>query len=67
MEHSKPLPYDPSVISEEEYQKGMRALLGLLELKNEDALRGAAEMSKHPLSLEQALEQERRRQERFRK
>lgn len=67
MEHSKPLPYDPSVISAEEYEKGLQRLHALIQERSEAALKGVAEMSKHPLSLEQALEQERRRQRRLRK
>lgn len=57
MAGSKNLPYDPSVISAEEYEKGRQRLDALMDARNAVELPAAERMSKRPWSSEQAREQ----------
>lgn len=67
MENSKHIPYNPSVISPEEYEKERQRLRDLIQKRSEGASQGVAEMLKHPYSLEQMIEQEKRMDEQVRK
>lgn len=57
MADPKHLPYDPSVISKEEYEKYRQRFEAMLDAKNAAALPAAERMSKRPWSSEQAREQ----------